>query len=809
MNLEKKSGFYETLFENLLEGCQVISPDWKYLYVNKVVCQQARRPKEALLGKRMGEVFPGLEQSPMFAKLQKCMDQRIHISMLNDFAHLDGSMGRFILSMEPVSEGVLILSTDITAQEENEDRVAKLNRLYRVLSNINQTIVRERDITTVLAAACRVAVKEGGFSLAWIGVPDASHTKLHPIAYAGVDGTDAYLDQLDISLAGDLSSIGPVENLFREGRHSVCAVLPIHDRSGLLGNSAHALGCRSAAFLPIGPLKGPRGIMGVFSTQENVFDAEELDLLKEIALDLGLAMEIAESEAQRKRAEAELLESEEKYRVLFQSSSEGILVADMETWCFSYANPAACRMFGYTEQEFKTLKVTDIHPPEHLLEVGTQFEAVLTGAKTQAEAQPCLTQGGATFYADISTSPVMIQGRACNVGFFTDVTQRRILQKQLYQSQKLEAVGQLAGGVAHDFNNLLSAIMGYGDIMKMHLKHDDPLYKSVEQILKCSDRAAALTRQLLAFSRKQILEPQVLNLNTVMREVESMLNRLIGEHIELQLHPASDLGSIKADPGQVEQIIVNLVLNSRDAMPKGGRLTLETAEVFLDESYAERHVGTLPGPYVMLAVTDTGEGMDEATRSRIFEPFFTTKKEGMGTGLGLATVYGIVKQSGGSIWMYSELGKGSTFKIYLPRVDEKPLENPATKTTALLRGGGETILVAEDEEANREIICEMLKISGYLVIPAKNGAEALRAAQSHEGAIHLLITDVVMPGMSGKQLAQELSVARPDIKVLYTSGYTDNTIVHHGVLDEGTAFLEKPFNLKGLTGKIRSVLDAG
>jgi two-component system cell cycle sensor histidine kinase/response regulator CckA len=396
-----------------------------------------------------------------------------------------------------------------------------------------------------------------------------------------------------------------------------------------------------------------------------------------------------------------------------------------------------------------------------------------------------------------------------------DITARRSAEKkrteledQLRQAQKMEAIGQLAGGVAHDFNNILSAILGYCDLMLLQLKKEDPLTQKVDQIVKCSTRAAGLTRQLLAFSRKQVLEPKILNLNQIVSNVETMLRRLIGENIEFTTALAPDLASVKADPGQIEQVIVNLAVNSRDAMTNGGKLTIETANVHFDDDYAGQHVASVPGNHVMIAVTDTGCGMDDATKSRIFEPFFTTKEKGKGTGLGLATVYGIVKQSGGNVWCYSEKDKGTTFKIYLPMVSEKAtIADLRRKGAATPAYGSETILVAEDEDTIRELMHDMLSIAGYKVITAANGGEALLACRNFKDKIHLLVTDVVMPHMSGRELAQSLEELRPGLKILYTSGYTDDAIVHHGFLDEGTPFLQKPFDMDALTRKVREVLD--
>ncbi len=381
-------------------------------------------------------------------------------------------------------------------------------------------------------------------------------------------------------------------------------------------------------------------------------------------------------------------------------------------------------------------------------------------------------------------------------------------QEQLTQARKMEAIGQLAGGVAHDFNNLLMVIMGRTELLLKDLVASDPKRPAAELILKTTTRAADLTRQLLAFGRRQVLQPRVLDLNVIVADMGELLRRLIREEIELttMLDPA--LGPVKADPGQLEQVIMNLAINARDAMPQGGRLTLETANVELDALYAQHHLDTRPGPHIMLALTDTGVGMDAQTQARIFEPFFTTKGPGKGTGLGLATVYGIVKQSGGNIWVYSEPGQGTTFKIYLPRVDEPVAAQPVDPAGTAPLQGLETILLVEDEDAVRELARDALRARGYTVLEARHGAEALQIAEQQPGPIHLMITDVVMPGMSGRVLANRLAVLQPRMKVLFMSGYTDNAIVHHGVLDPGTVFLQKPFGPAVLSHKVREVLDA-
>jgi PAS domain S-box-containing protein len=379
---------------------------------------------------------------------------------------------------------------------------------------------------------------------------------------------------------------------------------------------------------------------------------------------------------------------------------------------------------------------------------------------------------------------------------------------QFQQSQKMEAVGRLAGGVAHDFNNLLTAITGYSDLSLRRLKPEDHLHVNITEIKRAAERAAALTHQLLAFSRKQVLQPRVLDLNAIVSEMDKMLRRMIGEDLELLFDLTTALGRVKADPGQIQQILMNLVVNARDAMPDGGKLTIQTANVYLDEDYTRQHVAVLPGAYVMLAVSDNGSGMEESTRARIFEPFFTTKEQGKGTGLGLSTVYGIVKQSQGNIWVYSEVGLGTTFKIYLPQVEGQAEKIQLSENARSLAPGTETILLVEDDDMVRGIARVILTSAGYTVLEAADGENALGLCHQHRGMIHLLLTDVVMPRISGRALADRVKELRPDIDILFMSGYTHEAIIHHGVLNEGINFMEKPFTPETLTRKIRAALNS-
>jgi two-component system, cell cycle sensor histidine kinase and response regulator CckA len=523
---------------------------------------------------------------------------------------------------------------------------------------------------------------------------------------------------------------------------------------------------------------------------------------------------------ERKRAAMAAAERERNYRELFDNAGDAILIADIETGIILDANQAAEALLGRSRHELIGINRSKIHPADKALRHDEEFrEHVSLGQVTDAESD-VVRKDGTIVPVRISARVVDLEGKKVLQGIFRDVTdskraeaEREKLQEQLRMSQKMEAIGSLAGGIAHDFNNLLSVILSYTGFAMKNLRDGDPVRDDLREVQQAGERAAALTRQLLAFSRRQVLQPVPLSLNQIAAGLEKMLRRILGEDIDLVQVLEPDLGVVRADEGQIEQVLMNLVVNARDAMPEGGKLTIETANVDLDDEYAARHVAVKPGPYVQLAVTDTGCGMDEQTKAKVFEPFFTTKEKGKGTGLGLSTVYGIVKQSGGNLWVYSEPGKGTTFKVYLPREPEATATATATATKRRvvhrLARGTETILVVEDEEALRKVAVRTLEAAGYTVLTAGDGFEALLTHAPRVGDIHLLLTDVVMPRMSGRVLAHELLGMQPTLKVLYMSGYTDDAIVHHGVLDAGTHFLSKPFSADDLTQKVREVLDEG
>lgn len=517
----------------------------------------------------------------------------------------------------------------------------------------------------------------------------------------------------------------------------------------------------------------------------------------------GVVTDITE----HKRSEQELIKSEERYRDLVENAHDIIYSQDLQGR-YTSMNQAGAQITGYTVEEALALNIDQTVAPEFLAKSREMLRRKLEGDDVTAYEMEIVAKDGHRITVEANTKLVFQDGVPVGVqGIARDVTERKLLEEQLRQSQKMEAIGQLAGGVAHDFNNLLTAINGYSGLALQRIDENHPLRGYLEEIKKAGDRAANLTRQLLAFGRKQILQPLPINLNDVVADMNKMLRRLIGEDIVLTATLDSELKRIKADPGQIEQVLMNLVVNARDAMPQGGNLTIETASVELDQDYADRHVGVVPGKFVMLAVSDTGTGMDEATQAKIFDPFFTTKEKGKGTGLGLSTVYGIIRQSGGSIWVYSECGHGTTFKVYLPQMAIEPQRAEAIVALPEPRGV-ETILLVEDEDVVRGLAKQILEQSGYKVLAAARGAEAIGLCQQSVDPIHLVLTDVVMPEISGKEVADRLRELRPGVRVLFMSGYTDAAIVHHGVLDSNIEFIQKPFTPVALIRKVREVLDS-
>jgi two-component system cell cycle sensor histidine kinase/response regulator CckA len=570
------------------------------------------------------------------------------------------------------------------------------------------------------------------------------------------------------------------------------------------GGQVELVGASSVAWLGV-PLKRTGVTFGALVVQSYdprfCFNEADREVLTFVSQHIAVALE-------RKRAQDAIRDSEERYRLLFERNLAGVYRMTLGGRILD-CNDAMARIFGYASRsEVLDRDIRTLYPVEggheEFLEALLQFRTLtnyeLCGR--HRDGHPVWTLENASLLADETAGEIIVEGT------ITDITDRRTLEEQLRQSQKLEAIGQLAGGVAHDFNNLLTSVLGYSDIALRLLQPNDPVRSEIQEIRKAGERAANLTRQLLAFSRKQVFEPRTLGLNALIAESGRMLGRLIGEHIRLVTDLDASLGSVRADPGQIEQVIVNLVVNARDAMPDGGTLTVRTRNADVEPGSSREHFGIDPGAYVVIAVEDTGIGIDSEIQKHIFEPFFTTKDKPHGTGLGLATVYGIVSQSGGRIFVSSQPGRGATFSVYLPRV-ERPACEPAAPPELQARPGSETILLVEDEDAVRNLTRRCLQASGYEVLEAANAEEALDVASRHSGRLHLLVTDVIMPGASGPDLSRQLRARRPDLRVLFVSGYTDAAVASHGVLENGAAFLQKPFTPDALARKVREVLDAG
>ncbi len=680
------------------------------------------------------------------------------------------------------------------------DAIAKQNERLRILHQIDRALIAAEGPEAIAAAALPALRELLGVPRAIVNLIDLATGEVEWLAGAGRHRVHIGPGvRYSIRLMGDVEALRRGEPQFLD----VASLPPGPEVDALL-----ASGVRTYVVVPMiaeGKLIG--GLS--FGGESGPFSAEQISIAEEVGTQFAIALLQARLQERVKRQAQELRNAFELLRTLIDALPDVVFTKDL-AGRFVVCNPAGVHLVGRTrEDEVASKTVFDLYPRELAEQYHADDLQVLAGTPVLNREEPCVDATGNRLCHLTIKVPLRDQAGTVIglVGISRNITDRKILEEQYRQAQKMEAVGKLAGGVAHDFNNLLTVIMGYSEIYLSSLRPEDPLRVPLAEIRKAGERATGLTRQLLAFSRKQVLQPVVLDLNGILAEMEKMLRRLIGEDIALNVLFGKDLWHVKADPGQMEQVLMNIVVNARDAMPLGGKLLLETNNIELDEDYTQAHTYAQPGDYVLLAISDTGHGMDAATKARIFEPFFTTKGPTKGTGLGLATVYGIVKQSGGCIEVYSEVGHGTTFKIYLPRDRSGNATASVSRKTQAVRGGSETILLVEDEEGIRTLAKTVLQRYGYTVIEAKNGGEALLFCENYTKPIALLVTDVVMPNLSGRQLAERLATRQPNMKVLYMSGYTDDAIVHHGILESGIPFLQKPFATDALARIVREVLD--
>jgi two-component system, cell cycle sensor histidine kinase and response regulator CckA len=680
-------------------------------------------------------------------------------------------------------EGILLSAQDVTALQRMESERQVISDVVHAL---NQTSNLDQLLTGIHEALKRIVSAQNCF----VALHDPEH---------GTFEFPFFADEYDTAPPPQEIGRSCTAYVFRTGR---AMLIPQSDFDRLVAlGEVELIGSPAPAWLGV-PLKTPTATIGVLVVQhyqnENAYDIRDLEFLDSVGGHIALAIE-------RRRAEEELRKNESILRLLFEHNPMPTWLYEVESLKFLRVNQAAVQLYGYSHEEFEKMSILAIRPDSEREKAAAYVREMEDGTQEHGFWLH-KAKDGKTFEVEIISHALVYAGKRVRLVVAQDISERRNLELQLRQSQKMEAIGRLAGGVAHDFNNLLMVIKGHTELLLNVLPPSDHVARKIEQIDRSADRAAALTRQLLAFSRLQVLQPQVINLNSVVEEMGKLLPRLIGEDIELVVRADQELGAIRADASQMEQVIMNLAVNARDAMPNGGKLFIETRNADLDQTYTASHPLMKPGAYIQLTVSDTGCGMDEETQSHIFEPFFTTKEKGKGTGLGLATVYGIVKQSGGFIWVYSELGKGTAFKIYIPRVEQVHEQSGAPASTAEVPTGTETVLLTEDEQDVREIAREFLESGGYKVVEAKDASEAIQLARQHDGSIDLLVTDMVMPGMTGQELAVQLQREYPGLCIVFMSGYSEHAATEMAIADPSIRLLSKPFSRGALLRTVREIL---
>ena len=804
---------YQRLVE-LSPDMIALHSDGKYIYMNPAGLRiLGASSQEEIIGKSVSEIIHPESREVVKSRIQQLEGGEDVPPIEEKFVRLDGTSVDVEVTAAPIpSRGkpmIQVLARDITKRKRTEealkrsiDASQRLAFEKMIMAEIGQIISSTLDIEEVYKL----------FSEKVKTLIPYDRIAINLINKDGVTLINRYVEG-DSAPGRDAGEIFPLAGTFTE--------TIIKDRKGLFfdGKEESEIAAKfpglvpemkagARSFLSVPLISRDQAIGGLHfrSNKCGAYSNKDLKLAESISTQIAGAIANARLFADRQQAEKALKESEEKYRLLVQNAKDAIFI--VQDGVIKFSNIKTEKLFGYSAAELAAIPFSN-----HILPADreTAYEKVSEGS-TRAEfpkdqSLRIRNKPGQEIWVELKSVSIEWEGKPAALNFASDITEQKKLEAQFLQAQKMEAVGRLAGGVAHDFNNLLTVISSNSQLALMETKECDPLREKFESIQKASEKAANLTRQLLAFSRRQVVEMKVIDLNVTLQDLEKMLRRVIGEDIELTFLLDKNLGRLKVDSGQIEQAILNLIVNARDAMPAGGKITVETCNVDLGKEYTLTHMEINPGRYVMLSISDTGTGMKPEIRERIFEPFFTTKEKGKGTGLGLSTVYGVVKQNGGNVWVYSEPGQGTTFKIYLPRVDE-PLEEPGKKVKhGNLPRGHETILVVEDEEEVRKLAVGILGKYGYRVLEASHGGDAFLLCEQCKEPIHLLLSDVVMPGMSGPDFARRLKYFYPEIKVLFMSGYTDNALSQNGLLDEAVFFIQKPFSIGKLTGKVREVLD--
>jgi PAS domain S-box-containing protein len=786
---EVQRAYLERLVECTPEAISILDKQYRITRINGEFTRMFGYSPAETANRRIDSLIVPPDRTSETQWLSDLLTQGKNVRLETKRQRKDGTQLDVFLSGSPIviggnQLGTYVLYRDISEQKRTESLNSALYRIAEKASSAEDPQQFYASVHGILAELTHARNL-------YIALYDST-TQLLSFPY--------FSDEVDSHPAPKKLGRGLTEYVLRSGEPLLCT--PQVFETLVKRGEVELVGAASVDWLGV-PLKAagkPFGALVVQSYSQQVrYGEKDRDILMFVSQQLASAIE-------HKRHEEALRHSEARYRSLVQSAVYGIYLSNLEGK-FLDVNPALVSMLGYASAE----EVLALEPrcdvfldPTEQARLRQEFRRnprsdniEVRWKRKDGSSITVRLNGGVVFAPDGREEGLEVIAE--------DVTERRVLEDQFRQAQKMEAVGRLAGGVAHDFNNLLMVIGGYAEVLLEQTAQNNALNSKVLAIQQAADRATTLTRQLLAFSRKQFLELKVVDVNAIIQDMKRLLNPLIGENIELVTNLAPGLGRTRADAGQIEQVLMNLVVNAKDAMPEGGRITIQTANVDLGDEVRRQYSYIQPGPYILFSISDTGQGMDKEIQSRIFEPFFTTKEKGKGTGLGLSTVYGIIKQSGGYVFVQSELGSGTTFRIYLPRVEDAAEPAGVTRAAGSATGGSETVLLAEDEESVRELVRETLEARGYKILECENGEAALRMAEAHPGAIHMLITDLVMPGMSGRELAKRLCAARPQMKVLYLSGYTEDAIAP-GTFEPGRAFLQKPFTLQMLTRRVREVL---
>ena len=795
---------YRGLFETMLEGFalhEIICDesgkpfDYRFLEVNSAFESMTGLKSAHLVGKTVRQVLPEIEDFwvDTYGKValtgEPVQFENYSVPLKKHFE---------VAAYSPNRGQFASILMDITERKRAEEAILKRSRQLQILSRATQEVNAVLEVPVIMRSLVASAMELVGATAGAAGLMDGGRLAFTEYNNRG--------NLLPIEFHFEPGS--GVPGWVLETRKPYIANDAAHDPK-VLPEVQKALGFYNLVNVPIFNRRGELlGVFEIHNSQGRVgFDENDVELLQGLAASAAGALENAQTLIERTLAEMETARQKTLFQQLFENAPAAIALLDDHDQILQ-VNKGFETMFQFSAHEVLGKHINETVVSEEFSEEASLLSSrVLHGEAVEMQSTR-RRKDSSLIPVQIYGVPIVINQRQTGIyGMYVDLSESKRMEEQFRQAQKMEAVGRLAGGVAHDFNNLLTAIMGYSELLLIRLDGSDPMRKNVEEIRKAGERAASLTRQLLTFSRKQVLQPQVIDLNIVVSGMEKLVRRLIGEDIDLRLGLQSPLGSVKADPGQLEQVILNLVVNSRDAMPRGGKLTIETKSVALGDDYIWKYPGAKAGSYVMLAVSDTGSGMSAEVQSHLFEPFFTTKEKGKGTGLGLSTVYGIVKQGNGNISVYSEGGRGTTFKVYLPLVDALAAEAKHPVEPEEGGAGSETILLVEDEQAIRGLMRTMLKMKGYTVLEASDGVEALSLFRGNEDRIDLVITDVVMPRMSGRELASRIATDRPRTKVLFMSGYSEEAVLYQGIFQSGTAFLQKPFSPDSLTRKVREVLD--